>query len=179
MRQRAMIAVALACEPEILIADEPTTALDVTIQAQILELFEELKATLRMSMIFVTHDMGVVARIADRITVMYAGQVCETGDKQAIFGRPSHPYTQALLATMPRVDRQYGARANGRRDRLPTIGGAGFNAQSQHGPGCRFHYRCPEAMPECSRLVPQALEIEPGRVVHCLRRGSTGAPSHD
>lgn len=179
MKQRVCIARALLCNPALVLADEPTTALDVTIQAQILELFEELKARIGMSMIFVTHDMGVVARIADRITVMYAGQVCETGDKHAIFARPSHPYTQALLSSMPRIDRRYGVDAQGRRERLATVGRPGTPGQQQHGPGCRFANRCPEAMPECARLVPQAHALEPGRVVHCLRRGSTGVANHD
>jgi peptide/nickel transport system ATP-binding protein/oligopeptide transport system ATP-binding protein len=178
MKQRVCIARALLCNPALVLADEPTTALDVTIQAQILDLFEDLKTRLGMSMIFVTHDMGVVARIADRITVMYAGQVCETGDKHAIFARPSHPYTQALLASTPRIDRRYAIDAQGRRERLPTVGRATTQGQSLGG-GCRFAGRCPEAMPDCARLVPQAAAIEPGRVVHCLKRGSAGAPGHD
>jgi oligopeptide/dipeptide ABC transporter ATP-binding protein len=178
MKQRVCIARALLCNPALVLADEPTTALDVTIQAQILDLFEDLKTRLGMSMIFVTHDMGVVARIADRITVMYAGQVCETGDKHAIFARPSHPYTQALLASTPRIDKRYAIDAEGRRERLPTVGRATMAGQSLGG-GCRFAGRCPEAMPDCSRLVPQAAAIEPGRVVHCLKRGSAGAPGHD
>lgn len=178
MKQRVCIARALLCNPALVLADEPTTALDVTIQAQILDLFEDLKARFGMSMIFVTHDMGVVARIADRITVMYAGQVCETGDKHAIFARPSHPYTQALLASTPRIDRRYAVDGEGRRERLPTVGRAVAPGQSLGG-GCRFAGRCPEAAPECSRLVPQAAAIEPGRVVHCLKRGSAGVASHD
>ncbi|MGO4407540.1 ABC transporter ATP-binding protein [Bosea sp. RAF48] len=177
MKQRVCIARALLCNPALVLADEPTTALDVTIQAQILDLLEELKQRLGMSMIFVTHDMGVVARIADRITVMYAGQVCETGDKHAVFARPSHPYTQALLASTPRIDRPYAVNAQGRRERLPTVGRAATPGQPLTG-GCRFAGRCPEAQPECSRLVPQAAAIEPGRVVHCLERGSAGVPDH-
>lgn len=177
MKQRVCIARALLCNPALVLADEPTTALDVTIQAQILDLLEELKQRLGMSMIFVTHDMGVVARIADRITVMYAGQVCETGDKHAVFARPSHPYTQALLASTPRIDKRYAIDAAGRRERLPTVGLAATPGQTLSG-GCRFAGRCPEAMPECSRLVPQAAAIESGRVVHCLKRGSTGVPGH-
>ena len=177
MKQRVCIARALLCHPALVLADEPTTALDVTIQAQILDLLEELKQRLGMSMIFVTHDMGVVALIADRITVMYAGQVCETGDKQAIFARPSHPYTQALLASTPRIDKSYAVDAQGRRERLPTVGLAATPGQSLGG-GCRFAGRCPEAVPECTRLVPQAAAIEPGRSVHCLKRGSAGVPGH-
>jgi peptide/nickel transport system ATP-binding protein/oligopeptide transport system ATP-binding protein len=177
MKQRVCIARALLCNPALVLADEPTTALDVTIQAQILDLLEELKQRLGMSMIFVTHDMGVVARIADRITVMYAGQVCETGDKHAVFARPSHPYTQALLASTPRIDKRYAVDAEGRRERLPTVGLAATPGQPLGG-GCRFAGRCPEAAPDCTRLVPQAAAIEPGRVVHCLKRGSAGVPGH-
>jgi peptide/nickel transport system ATP-binding protein/oligopeptide transport system ATP-binding protein len=178
MKQRVCIARALLCNPALVLADEPTTALDVTIQAQILDLFEDLKARIGMSVIFVTHDMGVVARIADRITVMYAGQVCETGDKRAVFTQPLHPYTQALLASTPRVDRRYTVDARGHRERLPTVGRAATGGMPQHGRGCRFADRCPEAVPDCARLVPQAAVIEPGRVVHCLKRGSSGVPDH-
>ncbi|WP_460452404.1 ABC transporter ATP-binding protein [Alsobacter sp. SYSU BS001988] len=177
MKQRVCIARALLCNPALVLADEPTTALDVTIQAQILELFEALKARLGMSMVFVTHDMGVIARIADRITVMYAGQVCETGDKHAIFARPSHPYTQALLSSTPRIDRRYAVDASGRRERLPTVGRAAIPGHAL-GTGCRFAGRCPEAEPECARLTPQPVAVEAGRVVRCLKRGSLGAPDH-
>ena len=178
MKQRVCIARALLCNPALVLADEPTTALDVTIQAQILDLLEDLKRRLGMSMIFVTHDMGVVARIADRITVMYAGQVCETADKHTIFSRPSHPYTQALLASTPRIDKHYAIDAQGRRERLPTVGRAVAPGQPLT-KGCRFAGRCPEATQECRELVPQAAAVGPGHVVHCLRRGSIGARGHD
>jgi len=174
MKQRVCIARALLCNPSLVLADEPTTSLDVTIQAQILELFEELKARFRMSMIFVTHDMGVVARIADRIAVMYAGQICETADAETIFSNPQHPYTRALLGSTPRVD-QRSTRASGFR--LPTIGGSGPTILHQ-GDGCRFAARCPEAAPECTRLAPLPLTVRPGHSVQCLKRGSIGGANH-
>ena len=178
MKQRVCIARALLCNPALVLADEPTTALDVTIQAQILDLLEDLKQRLGMSMIFVTHDMGVVARIADRITVMYGGQVCETADKHTIFSRPSHPYTHALLASTPRIDKHYAIDAQGRRERLPTVGRPAAPGQPLTR-GCRFAGRCPEASQECLELAPQAKAVTPGHVVHCLKRGSAGTPSHD
>ncbi len=169
MRQRVGIARALLCEPALLLADEPTTALDVTIQAQILDLLADLRARLGMAMVLVTHDMGVVARMADRITVMYAGRVCETADAAAIFDAPQHPYTLALLQSMPRIDQSYA----GTRRVLPSI--AGRPPDLLHPPpGCRFHARCPEAMPDCARLQPQEAEVAPGHTVSCLRRGSPG-----
>jgi peptide/nickel transport system ATP-binding protein/oligopeptide transport system ATP-binding protein len=174
MKQRVCIARALLCNPSLVLADEPTTSLDVTIQAQILELFEELKARFRMSMIFVTHDLGVVARIADRIAVMYAGQICETADAPTIFANPQHPYTRALLGSTPRVD-QRSTRASGFR--LPTIGGSGPAIMHQ-GDGCRFAGRCPEAGPECTRLAPLPLAVSPGHTVQCLKRGSAGEANH-
>ena len=167
MKQRVAIARALLCEPALLLADEPTTALDVTIQAQILDLLADLRRRLGMAMILVTHDMGVVARMADRITVMYAGRVCETADAATIFTTPSHPYTIALLESMPRVDRSY----TGARRTLPTI--PGRPPDLLHPPsGCRFHARCPEALPDCTRLMPREYEIAAGHSVSCLRRGS-------
>jgi oligopeptide/dipeptide ABC transporter ATP-binding protein len=174
MKQRVCIARALLCNPSLVLADEPTTSLDVTIQAQILELFEELKARFRMSMIFVTHDMGVVARIADRIAVMYAGQICETANASTIFSNPQHPYTRALLGSTPRVD-QRSTRASGFR--LPTIGGSGPTIMQQ-GDGCRFADRCAEASPECARLAPLPLAVGPGHIVQCLKRGSAGEANH-
>jgi oligopeptide/dipeptide ABC transporter ATP-binding protein len=167
MKQRVGIARALLCEPALLLADEPTTALDVTIQAQILDLLADLRQRLRMSMVLVTHDMGVVARMADRITVMYAGRVCETADVATIFGDPRHPYTRALLESMPRVDQSY----TGARRTLPSI--AGRPPDLLHPPtGCRFHARCPEAIAECSRAMPREHAVGPGHTVSCIRRGS-------
>ena len=170
MKQRVGIARALMCNPALVLADEPTTALDVTIQAQILELLADLQARFRMSMVLVTHDMGVVARMATRITVMYAGRVCETADARTIFAAPQHPYTRALLESMPRIDHSY---AGGARKVLPTIAGRPPNLLNPPS-GCRFHDRCPEAAAECRKLMPVETVIAPGHSVSCLRRGSEG-----
>jgi oligopeptide/dipeptide ABC transporter ATP-binding protein len=167
MKQRVGIARALLCEPALLLADEPTTALDVTIQAQILDLLAELRQRLGMAMVLVTHDMGVVARMADRITVMYAGRVCETADAATIFNAPQHPYTRALLESVPRIDHSY----SGARRVLPSI--AGRPPDLLHAPpGCRFHDRCPEALPECRQMMPREHLVGRGHSVSCLRRGS-------
>ena len=137
MKQRVVIAMALACDPDLLIADEPTTALDVTIQAQVLRLLDELQEERGMAMLFVTHDLGVVAEIADRVVVMYAGKVMETGDVYQVFEDPSHPYTRALLDCLP-----------GRGRALETIGGT-LPDPTDPPDGCRFHPRCPHAVAEC------------------------------
>ncbi len=170
MKQRVCVARALLCRPDLVLADEPTTNLDVTIQAQILDLLLELKDRFHMAMVLVTHDMGVVARMADRITVMYAGRICETSDARTIFQNPSHPYTQALLATMPRVDQSYSGE---RKSRLAIIKGRIPNLIEPPS-GCRFHPRCPEAEDECSRILPEPISLADGHRVSCLKRGSSG-----
>lgn len=173
MKQRICIARALLCNPALILADEPTTNLDVTIQAQILELLEGLRERLHMAMLLVSHDMGVVARMAHRITVVYAGRTCETADTRSIFHVPQHPYTRALLDSMPRIDRDYEHDAH---PSLRTIGGRIPNL-AEPPTGCRFHPRCVEATPDCARLRPVPTEVAPGHVVSCLRRGSPGVPA--
>ncbi|MGX9857134.1 ABC transporter ATP-binding protein (plasmid) [Limimaricola variabilis] len=162
MRQRAMIAMAISCEPRLLIADEPTTALDVTIQAQMLELLRELQARMGMAIIFITHDLGVVAEIADRVAVMYAGQVVESGEVGQIFDAPRMPYTAGLMNSIPRLGR--GSR---RRERLKAIPGTVPSLFSLP-PGCRFAPRCTHVTPVCQ--TPPPLERIPGaREVRCAR----------
>jgi oligopeptide/dipeptide ABC transporter ATP-binding protein len=151
MRQRVMIAIALACEPTLLIADEPTTALDVTIQAQILELLRRLRAERKMSVILITHDLGVVAGMCERVVVMYAGRIVEEGATRAIFKDPRHPYTRALLASLPRLDEAEGAH-------LRTIPGMPPNL-SRVPPGCPFHPRCAHAIDRCRADEPRLLEV--------------------
>ena len=170
MKQRVCIARALLCNPALVLADEPTTNLDVTIQAQILDLLNELKSRFSTAMILVTHDMGVVARMANRVTVMYAGRICETGEARTIFRNPQHPYTRALLESMPRVDQSYGDRS---KRRLTSISGRPPNLIAPPA-GCRFHPRCPEVRPECSKLLPEPVEVSAGHKVSCLLRGSKG-----
>ena len=164
MRQRVMIAMALACKPAILIADEPTTALDVTIQAQILELLKRLQGELGMAVLLITHDLGVVAETADRVVVMYAGQVVESCDVRALFRRTLHPYTAALLRSLPRI---------GSRDRLRVIPGSVPNPAA-FPPGCRFAPRCPVAEARCLEPVPLT-ELEPGHRVRCVRASEIAA----
>jgi oligopeptide/dipeptide ABC transporter ATP-binding protein len=151
MRQRVMIAMALICHPQILIADEPTTALDVTIQAQILELLARLQQQLGMAVLLITHDLGVVAGTADRVVVMYAGQVVETATTSELFARPEHPYTEGLMASIPRLDRP--------RERLHSIPGS-VPAATAWPAGCRFHPRCPYAWEKCRTEEPPLLDTE-------------------
>ena len=162
MRQRVMIAMALACNPSLLIADEPTTALDVTIQAQILDLMEELQSRLGMAIIFITHDLGVVAQMARHVVVMYAGQVVERGPVAEIFGRPRMPYTAGLIASIPRLGRAQRTR------RLPTIAGH-VPALSQLGTGCRFKDRCDHAVSQCREQAPELQSVSDVHAVRCHR----------
>jgi len=157
MRQRVMIAMALACEPDILIADEPTTALDVTIQAQILELLDDLRQKLGMAIILITHDLGVVARMCDRVLVMYAGTVCEKGTVEQIFENPSHEYTKGLLRSVPA--------AEGDRP-LQPIPGSPVDLTNLPD-GCPFAARCPEAMEVCLERKCPWQELEPGHRASC------------
>ncbi|MFC4558064.1 ABC transporter ATP-binding protein [Virgibacillus kekensis] len=158
MRQRIVIAIALICEPELLIADEPTTALDVTIQAQILELFEKIQEQTGVSIILITHDLGVVAKIADRIAVMYAGKIVEVGTRREIFYNPEHPYTQGLLKSVPRLDLM-GAR-------LTPIDGTPPDLFSPP-QGCPFTARCPFAMEVCDKVYPNPTAISDSHKVDC------------
>ncbi|HET6928406.1 MAG TPA: ABC transporter ATP-binding protein [Hyphomicrobiaceae bacterium] len=162
MRQRVMIAMALACSPKLLIADEPTTALDVTIQAQILELLQDLKSRLGMAVMLITHAMGVVAETAQRVVVMYAGKVVEEAPVRQLFGRPLHPYTRGLIRSMPRIDR-----AATRKTRLEAIAGVVPNLLAPP-PGCRFAPRCRYAAAVCREAVPPLREIETGHRVACV-----------
>jgi oligopeptide/dipeptide ABC transporter ATP-binding protein len=158
MRQRVMIAMALALDPDILIADEPTTALDVTVQAQILELLAELQADTGMALILITHDLGVVAEVADRASVMYAGRIVETAATQELFTNPAHPYTEGLLASVPRVV--------SRADRLEPIGGAPPNL-ARIPAGCPFHPRCGYRRPVCRSDEPPLYPIGSSRGSAC------------
>jgi len=161
MRQRVMIAMALACEPRLLIADEPTTALDVTIQAQILELLRELRARLGMSMILITHDLGVVAEMCDDVAVMYAGRVVERGPVNAIFRNPQHPYTEALLGSIPLLGMTQAVPLNVIPGRVPSA--------LHWPPGCRFAARCDHAVERCRRDEPPLAEAGEGRAACWLR----------
>jgi peptide/nickel transport system ATP-binding protein len=160
MRQRAMIAMALACGPKLLIADEPTTALDVTIQAQILDLMRGLRRDTGTAIILITHDLGVVAEMADDVAVMYAGQIVERAPVAALFARPEHPYTVGLLGSIPKLDQK--------RERLPSIEGR-VPDMTQPPAGCRFAARCPFVEPACRTEAPALAEVAAGHLSRCRR----------
>ncbi len=157
MKQRVAIARALTCEPALLFADEPTTNLDVTIQAQVLDLMKDLKTKLGMSMVMITHDMGIIADITSRVVVLYAGRVCEIAPTPVLYEHPRHPYTEALLAAVPRIDQ---------KKKLELIGGNIPNLITPPS-GCRFHPRCPYAQSGCKERVPELQEVEAGHFVAC------------
>ncbi|MGE0715667.1 MAG: ABC transporter ATP-binding protein [Alphaproteobacteria bacterium] len=161
MRQRVMIAMALACRPKLVIADEPTTALDVTIQAQILKLLKELTRDMGVALLLITHNLGLVARYADRVNVMYAGRIVEHGTAAAVFADPRHPYTRGLLASVPRLDRQ-------RSDRLLPIEGQPPDL-ARLGAGCSYRPRCRAAIPICGTAGPELTDVAPGHAVACFR----------
>ena len=161
MRQRVMIAMALSCNPKLLIADEPTTALDVTIQAQILELITEMKERLGMAVMLITHAMGVVAETAQRVAVMYAGKVVEEAPVGELFSRPRHPYTRGLIRSIPRIDRA------GRKERLAAIAGI-VPSLLEPPPGCRFAARCEFAMPVCNAATPPLRRVANDHEVACV-----------
>ena len=158
MQQRVMIAMALASEPKLLVADEPTTALDVTIQAQILELLHSLKQGLGMAILLITHNLGIVGDMADRVAVMYAGQIVELSPAKELLRRPLYPYTKALMNAVPKLA--------GGANRLSAIPG-NVPRIGNFPPGCRFAPRCPIAKPECSKKIPELVEVEAGRFVRC------------
>ena len=158
LRQRIMIAMVMAVEPSLLIADAPTTALDVTIQKQVLVLLNKLKKDVSTGILFITHDLGVVAEIADRVIILYSGRKVEEGSIEAIFAKPLHPYTVGLMKAVPNVDED--------DFDIQPIPGTFPNITEEIG-GCRFHPRCPYATERCRTEVPAELEIEPGHTVSC------------
>jgi len=160
MRQRVMIAMALACDPRLLIADEPTTALDVTLQAQILDLMRELKAASGAAIILITHDLGVVAEVCDEVAVMYAGEIVERAPVDELFANPQHPYTVGLLGSIPRLDR--------RAAHLATIEGMVPNMANPPA-GCRFAARCPFVIENCITAPPPLAIVSPSHASRCIR----------
>ena len=164
MRQRAMIAMALSCHPSLLIADEPTTALDVTTESQILDLMKDLQQEMGMSIMYITHNLGVIAEIANDVAVMYLGKIVEKSDVLSVFSDPLHPYTQALLGSVPKIGKKS-------RQRLVSIEGTVPDPYSLPG-GCPFHPRCKQFIPgRCDREIPQLREVKPGHWVSCLLYG--------
>lgn len=160
MRQRVMIAIAIACQPKLLIADEPTTALDVTVQAQILELLKSIQEVNDMSVILITHDLGVVAEMCDEVIVMYAGKIVERTDVETLFYHPKHPYTNLLLGAVPKMEQE--------EERLSSIQGIVPSLTNMPKVGCRFANRCPKAMQECLTTTPILAETDFGHEVACL-----------
>ena len=167
MRQRIMIAMALACNPTLLIADEPTTALDVTIQAQILELMKKIKRESSMSIIMITHDLGIVSDFCDRVLIFYTGQVVESAPVAELFEKPLHPYAEGLIRAIPKLDET--------ADRLEAIEGMVPDAD-QMPAGCHFHPRCPHAMDKCRAACPALTEAAPGRMVRCFLYSDAAEP---
>lgn len=163
MRQRAMIAMELSCRPELLIADEPTTALDVTVQAQVLTILEELTRLRGVSVLFISHDLGVIAQICERVAVMYAGRIVEIAPVRKLFSNPRHPYTRGLLRAVPQVDEE--------KEALNVVPGVVPGLIDPPG-GCRFHPRCAEVLESCRRIVPGPVEVEPDHHVACHLFGS-------
>ncbi len=170
MRQRVMIAIALACDPKVLIADEPTTALDVTIQAQILELIKELRQKLGMAIIWITHDLGVIAEIADRVAVMYAGQIVEHAEVRELFKNPQHPYTRALLETLPDMSGERATRLRSIEGQPPALSKAPSH--------CEFAPRCGHAFDRCLKENPQRRDVSPDHDVACWWDVKTGEPAN-
>lgn len=162
MKQRIVIAMALACRPELLLADEPTTALDVTIQAQVLDMMESLKEKLNTSMILITHDLGIVAGMCDRVAVVYAGEIVEQGTTEEVFDFPGHPYTLGLFQSLPRLDST--------EKRLKPINGL-MPDPTNLPEGCKFYDRCPYACEKCKEKEPEMREYRPGHFVRCIRQG--------
>ncbi len=160
LRQRAMIAMSLAAGPRLLIADEPTTALDVTVQKQILELLDKLRRQLRLGLLFITHDLGVVAQVAERVAVLYAGRLVEQGPAREVLLRPRHPYTEGLLAASPRITRAPLTPIPGSVPRLDALP-----------PGCAFEPRCPKRLPECAQALPELRAASPGHSARCVLIG--------
>jgi peptide/nickel transport system ATP-binding protein len=159
MKQRVVIAIALACNPKLLIADEPTTALDVTIQAQVLELMKELKKQLNTSMLMITHDLGIVSEICDKVAIMYAGEIVESGSLEHVYDNPQHPYTNGLFGSLPDIEKDV--------EFLSPIEGL-MPDPADLPKGCKFHPRCKYAQPICSEQTPANTETEPGHLVRCL-----------
>jgi len=171
MRQRVMIAMALACRPDILIADEPTTALDVTIQAQILDLIHELQQDTNMSVIFITHDLGVIAEICDDVVVMYAGKVVENAPVMELFESPKHPYTKGLLASIPKLESKRKSRLSIIEGRVPSL--------EELPKGCRFSNRCPYVMDICETESPPLIEIDENHAASCYLLADVESKPHE